>query len=177
MRYFTNEDGIERIVDVDEAAGRVVARLHDGGRPAEEHVVELVRVRGATGFSLLLDGRSHPVVMRQLADGVVEVTAGSRTFTVTVEDERTHEAHRLTGHRAGAAGPTHVTAVMPGIVREVRIAVGDAVEAGQPLVILEAMKMQNEVRAPRAGRVEEIHVAAESVVAKNDLLVVIDDLS
>jgi biotin carboxyl carrier protein len=55
---------------------------------------------------------------------------------------------------------------MPGVVKEVRVAEGDAVKEGQALLILEAMKMENEIRAPRDGRVKTLHVAAGDAVDK-----------
>jgi biotin carboxyl carrier protein len=63
---------------------------------------------------------------------------------------------------------------MPGIVREVFVRAGDAVEAGRPLLILEAMKMQNEIRAERAGVVSKVHVSPEDTVDKGAKLVEIE---
>ena len=63
---------------------------------------------------------------------------------------------------------------MPGRVVDVRVAAGDVVEAGQPLVVLEAMKMQNEIQADRAGTVERVHVAAGQAVEGGDPLVEIE---
>ena len=103
--------------------------------------------------------------------GVIDVTIGSRTYCVKVEDERTHEAMRLTGKGAAASGPTRVTAVMPGIVREVRVAPGDEVEAGTPLMILEAMKMQNPLCAEAPGKVARVLCKEGEAVAAGALLV------
>ena len=70
-----------------------------------------------------------------------------------------------------SSGPEVVTSVMPGIVRSVLVEPGRAVVKGEPLLILEAMKMQNEIRAPRDAVVETVHVAGDTVVAKGDSLV------
>ncbi len=167
MRYYTVIDGTERMIDIEEREGVLHVRLDDEEVSAK---VDLVRVRGDGAFSLLLDGQSHGIVMSERKSDF-DVTVGARTLTVSVEDERTHEALKLTGSAGKSSGPVAVKSVMPGIVREVRVAEGDVVEVGTPLLILEAMKMQNEVRAPRAGTVTTVHIAAESVVAKNDKLI------
>ena len=72
---------------------------------------------------------------------------------------------------ADAGGPRVLRSAMPGIVREVLVAEGEAVAAKQPLLVLEAMKMQNEVRADRAGTVARIHAAPGTTVARGDPLV------
>lgn len=72
----------------------------------------------------------------------------------------------------GKSGP--VRAPIPGLITQVLVEAGQAVEAGQPLLVLEAMKMQNEVRAPAAGMVKTVPVQAGQTVARNDLLVEIE---
>jgi biotin carboxyl carrier protein len=75
---------------------------------------------------------------------------------------------------AEAAAPGAVTALMPGRVVAVRVKEGDAVEAGQVLLILEAMKMENEIRAPKAGAVKSVPVSVGSNVNKGDVLAVVE---
>jgi biotin carboxyl carrier protein len=75
--------------------------------------------------------------------------------------------------RAGRSGPTEVHAIIPGVVVSVSIAPGDIVTAGQQLLVVEAMKMQNELRAPRDGTVERIAVGAGATIDVGDLLVVL----
>jgi biotin carboxyl carrier protein len=72
-------------------------------------------------------------------------------------------------------GPIVVTATLPGLVVGVRVAPGDDVIAGDPLLTIEAMKMQNEVRAPRSARVLEVHVAAGETVATGAALVRLEE--
>ena len=74
---------------------------------------------------------------------------------------------------AGHSGPTNVHAIIPGVVVSVSVAPGDAVTAGQQLLVVEAMKMQNELRAPREGTIEQVAVGAGSTIDVGDLLVVI----
>jgi biotin carboxyl carrier protein len=73
----------------------------------------------------------------------------------------------------GDSGPTEVHAIIPGVVVSVSVAAGDAVSAGQQLLVVEAMKMQNELRAPRDGTVERVAVAAGRTIEVGDLLLVL----
>jgi biotin carboxyl carrier protein len=75
--------------------------------------------------------------------------------------------------QAGRSGPTQVRAIIPGVVVSVSIAPGDIVTAGQQLLVVEAMKMQNELRAPRDGTVERVAVGAGATIDVGDLLVVL----
>jgi biotin carboxyl carrier protein len=74
---------------------------------------------------------------------------------------------------AGHSGPTKVHAIIPGVVVSVSVAPGDAVTAGQQLLVVEAMKMQNELRAPREGTIEQVAVSAGATIEVGDLLLVI----
>ena len=73
----------------------------------------------------------------------------------------------------GQSGPTEVHAIIPGVVVSVSVAAGEAVTAGQQLLVVEAMKMQNELRAPRDGTVERVAVAAGKTIEVGDLLLVL----
>jgi pyruvate carboxylase subunit B len=77
----------------------------------------------------------------------------------------------LAGAGAAAAGPRPIVAPMPGMVVKVEVAAGDTVRAGQGIVIVEAMKMENELRASGAGRVTRVHVSKGDAVAKDQVLV------
>jgi biotin carboxyl carrier protein len=122
--------------------------------------------------------RPLPVSVADRASGVrrYETTVAGWTFEVTVEDE----AHAVLRERAGQAvasshqhGSDIVRAQIPGRVARLWVAEGDTVEAGQRLLAIEAMKMENEVRAPRAGTVESIRVAPGSSVELRDELLTV----
>jgi biotin carboxyl carrier protein len=119
-------------------------------------------------YSLLVNGRSHEVRVQPAGDRV-EVTLRGDTLPVDVR----HPLERLlqSTHRAasGGAGET-VTAPMPGLVASVRVAVGEEVEAGQAVAVIEAMKMQNELGARHAGRVAEVLVKAGDSVSGGQAL-------
>ena len=106
----------------------------------------------------------------------VEVVVDGWRFELEVEDARRSALRaRATRDRddPGTGGPLEVRAVIPGRVVSVAVAPGDVVEAGRTLLVVEAMKMQNELRAPRAGRVERIVVAAGDTIELNQPLVVL----
>jgi len=162
VKYVVTLDGEATPVELVERGGRtfVVA----DGREVE---AELARVRNGA-WSLLLGGRSL-VVVASHGDGEMALTIGAETWRASALDER--EAQAAGGGRAARRGGGVQRAVMPGIVREVLVAAGADVVRGAPLLILEAMKMQNEVRADAPGRVAQVHVAAGTAVAKGDPLV------
>jgi biotin carboxyl carrier protein len=122
---------------------------------------------GDERWSVLINGRSYAVTLL----GESEVWVNGRVFHVEVFDPRS-----LRGSRSAAegSGPQTVAAPMPGRVIRLLVEAGQEVEAGQGLVVVEAMKMQNEMKSPRAGRVAEVRAAAGATVAAGDVLVVIE---
>ena len=107
----------------------------------------------------------------------VEVVVDGWRFLLEVEDDaRARLRERATRDRdsASAGGPMEIRAIIPGRVVAVAVTPGDVLEAGQPLLILEAMKMQNELRSPRAGTVTRVAVGAGQTVEIGDLLVVVE---
>jgi biotin carboxyl carrier protein len=105
-----------------------------------------------------------------------EVLVDGWRIEVTVELEARaalRERARRGSVEAGASGPTKVHAIIPGVVVAVSVAPGDAVTAGQQMLVVEAMKMQNELRAPRDGTIEQVAVGAGSTIEVGDLLLVL----
>jgi biotin carboxyl carrier protein len=119
--------------------------------------------------SLLIDGCQHEVVTRPSGEGGWSVSAGGATSAVEVSDPLSHLARKSRcGPRGG--GRQEVKAYMPGRVVALLVDEGAAVEAGQGVVVLEAMKMENEIRAERAGTVTRLHVAPGQSVEGGDPL-------
>jgi acetyl/propionyl-CoA carboxylase alpha subunit len=155
-------EGEKRRVELPaEIGGRVECSVD--GRP----VVADVRVLQAGVMSLLIDGRQYRCVLD--GDGVV---IGGRRFGFEVTDPRSLQGRRGAG--AGTDGPRPVKAPMPGRMVRVLVAVGDEVEEGQALLVIEAMKMQNELKSPKTGRVAKIAVAVGDAVGSGDVLVVVE---
>jgi len=92
-------------------------------------------------------------------------------FEAEALDERTRSIRDLSAVRAGPSGPAPIVAPMPGLIVRVSVKVGDNVEAGQGIVVMEAMKMENELRATAAGVVKSVEVSVGTAVEKGALLV------
>ena len=117
-------------------------------------------------YSVLLDGACYEV--RVLGN---EVTVNGRLFEIAVEDPRQWRRRNGTG---GAQGRVSITAPMPGKVVRLLVAEGDTVTAGQPVVVVEAMKMQNELKSPRDGQVTSIRAQENDSVNAGAVLVLIE---
>jgi len=117
-------------------------------------------------YSILVDGASHEVRV-----DAGQVTVGNRRFDFQIDDPR---QWKRSEDAAGGHGRAAILAPMPGKVVRILVAVGDEVEAGQGIVVVEAMKMQNEMKAPRAGRVGAIQAKENDSVVAGAVLAVID---
>jgi biotin carboxyl carrier protein len=139
--------------------------------------------RHGPGRAILVDGASRTRILlgdeRQRAtDGavVVEVVVDGWRVEVELEPERRAVLRERAQHGrsdAGRTGPLEIRAIIPGRIVAVFVIPGEAVETGQHLLVLEAMKMQNELRAPRSGTVEQVRAAVGQNVEVGDLLAVI----
>jgi biotin carboxyl carrier protein len=117
-----------------------------------------------------MDTIQHEVVVEGAEDNV-EVLLNGRLYTGTVLDERSQLMKSRRGGLEADSGEVTIRAPMPGLIAAVLCNEGDAVEAGQTLVILESMKMQNELKAPRAGTVQRVSVAANQTVEQRKVLI------
>ena len=144
---------------------------------------ETVTVAGATQTAHVTDLDGTPVRMVTLGDQVHRVVArrgdtrGRYTlwldgfrYEVEALDERTRTIRELSGANAAPAGPAPVIAPMPGMIIRVGVQVGDTVEAGQGLIVMEAMKMENELRAASAGTVKTVFAVVGTAVEKGAIL-------
>jgi len=130
------------------------------------------RAAGSAFASLIVvpERRSYDVGL-EARPGGYRVLVGSEDFAVELLE--TARAAPAAARRA-AAGPARLVAPMPGRIVRVLAEPGQTVEAGQGLVVMEAMKMENELRSPRAGRVAEVHARERQTVEMGALLVVVD---
>jgi len=163
MRYYVTVEGRTFEVDLREAA------THVDGRPVR---AELREVPGAALRHLLADDRSLPLVVQPGdARGRYRIQVRGRHFDVEVVDERTRAIRELTGRSSGARGPRPVRAPMPGLILRVEVEPGQTVRPGQGVVIVEAMKMENELKAETGGVVSKVHVTTGQAVEKGTVLV------
>jgi acetyl/propionyl-CoA carboxylase alpha subunit len=121
-------------------------------------------------FSVLLNDRSVQVHVGPHRDGL-EVWVGLERYFISIADPRDRSAD---SKKAGAAGPVELRAQMPGKIIKLLAAVGSAVSAGQGLVVVEAMKMQNEVKAPKDGMLTRIYVTEGATVGAGDPLLIVE---
>lgn len=120
-------------------------------------------------LSVIVDGHSMRVVVEKTAAGY-ELLVNGRRIEASVESERTRLLRKLGASSHVTHTRTDIHAPMPALVVKVQVDVGDEVKAGQGLVILEAMKMENEIRAHAEGKVKEIFVTKGMAVDKGELL-------
>ena len=130
-------------------------------------------IPGTPLIHLLLGGDSWTVACQRLTPTRWALGAAGERFEVEVQDDRTKQIEAMTGRGRKVVQSGVVKAPMPGLVVRVDVKVGEMVEAGAGLVVVEAMKMENELRAPQRGVVEQVHVSAGQRVEKGATLVTI----
>jgi biotin carboxyl carrier protein len=163
VKYFVDVNGRQHEVDLVERLGELQVAVD--GKPLELSYEE---VDALGQVALLSDGKSYGVSIEGDMSKASVVIAG-HLYAVEIEDERERAAHAA--ERAATKSGGVLKAIMPGIVVKLIVSEGEVVEAGQPLLILEAMKMQNEIASPAAGKIKTIHVREREAVAGGAKLV------
>ena len=137
--------------------------------PGRHVTVDVVELSEAT-YSLLIDGRSYDVTVG-VAEKEYQVSVNGSQFDVCLRDPRKFRKRTASG--SDSAGPMPVVAPMPGKIVRLLVREGETVSEGQGVIVIEAMKMQNELKAPRAGTVEEIRVTENQAVNAGESLLVV----
>ena len=165
MIYEASADG--RAFRVEVRAGTTEGRFTVvvDGRPIEVDVADA----GPHIASLLVEGRSHEAALERRERGFRVGLRGR-----VIEVELAEAVRGAAAPRRVSGGPARVQAPMPGKLLRVLVSAGEDVGAGQGLVVMEAMKMENEIRAPRAGRVKEAPVREGQAVETGALLVLLE---
>jgi len=164
MTVWLEIEGRQRRVELPanaEEGGALSCRVD--GRPID---VDAHRMEPGT-ISLIVEGRQYRCVL----DGDAVVVEGRR-YEFAVDDPRSLRGRR--GAQEGATGPSAVKAPMPGRVVRVLVSEGDEVAEQQGVIVIEAMKMQNELKAPRAGRIAKVAVKVDATVAAGEVLVIVE---
>lgn len=138
----------------------------------EPHRVDFQTIDEGALYSLLIDNRSWQVLVERNGDEY-RVSIDGELYVVNVQDERSRKIQKALTRAAKESGEFVLKAPMPGLVRAVPLLLGQEVHKGQGLVILEAMKMENELRSPRVGVVRDIRVKPGDAVELGQALVVL----
>ncbi|MGB8980654.1 MAG: biotin/lipoyl-containing protein [Anaerolineales bacterium] len=161
MRYITNVEGKEFLVEIiDDRHVSVDGKVYE---------VDFESVSGQPVYSLIVDGKSYEGYAAQDED-TWQVLLRGRLYPVTVEDEREKRLRSAAGGGVTETGEFHLRAPMPGLIVTVPIQEGQPVKRGQVLLILESMKMQNELKAPRDGTIGRVRVKAGETVEQKQIL-------
>jgi biotin carboxyl carrier protein len=165
MIYEVVLDGVTHRVEIAEREGRSIVKL-DGSELFPDIANPEPEV-----LSLVLEGRSYDV-KRQTTPAGTRIVIGDAVFDVEVRDPRSFRARK---RGAGLdEGPQKITSPMPGKVVRVLAPEGTEVEAGQGVIVIEAMKMQNEMKSPKKGRVQKIIAPEGTAVNAGDALAIVE---
>lgn len=163
MRYF---------VDIGARTYEVELRDHDVVVDGQVMSAELQAVPGTLLRRLALDGQSYRVVaVAGEGRGAWELQLGGERVHANVIDERTRAIRAMTARSAGPQGPKPVRAPMPGMIVRVEVEAGQHVRAGQGVVIIEAMKMENELKTDAAGVIARVFAQPGTAVEKGAVLI------
>jgi biotin carboxyl carrier protein len=162
MKYITTVEDKEFLVEIiDDKHISVDGKVYE---------VDFESVSGQPVYSLIVDGRSHESYVAP-GDHDWQVLLRGRLYPVTVEDEREKRLRSAAGGGVAETGEFHLRAPMPGLVVTILVEEGQPIKKGQVLLILESMKMQNELKSPRDGVIGRVRVKpGETVEQKQTLL-------
>ena len=167
MRYHAVLGGEEHLIDITSRGGGKY-RVAIGDRILE---VDAVHLQGFA-VSILADTRSARCDIERGKDGRLSVLVGENVFPMELLDERRLRL-RQAGGKFSLEGPQRIDAPMPGKVVRVLVKAGDEVSEGQGLIVVEAMKMENELKSPKAGKVTELHAVEGAAVESGAKLAVV----
>ena len=174
MRYHAILGGVERLVEVTRGGPLYRVAIHEGTKAGADPKVLEVDAVHLTGeaMSLLVDGRSVRCEVEPGKDGHLAVLVGDAVHELAILDEQRLRLRRASGKFA-LEGPQRLDSPMHGTVVRVLARQGDQVVEGQPLIVVEAMKMENELRSPKAGVVAELHAQEGQAVEAGAKLAVV----
>ena len=163
MKYFVAVNGSAHVVELTEVLGELSVAYY--GRLVDVRYEEVDRLGQVALFLADAGDREGERAYAVSIEGgatEVQVTVAGHLYQVAIEDERERAAHDA--ERTRSKGGGDVKSIMPGVVAKLLVKPGDSVAKDQPLLILEAMKMQNEITSPQAGMVTALHVRENQAV-------------
>jgi len=174
VRYQAIIGAVERLVEVTPRGQTYRVTIHGGTQQAADAralEVDAVHLAGHA-MSFIVDGRSVRCEVEPGKEGRVAVLVGDEVHELEVLDERRLRLRRASG-KFSLEGPQRVDSPMPGKVVRVLVKQGDQVQEGQGLVVVEAMKMENELKSPKVGVVAELHAQEGQAVEAGAKLAVV----
>lgn len=164
MKYYAKVDGQDFEIVIGE--GELLVN-------GEKYEIDFQELPEAGMVSLIINNRSLEAVVEEQEDSLSAVLIRGELYEVQVQDERAYRLAQARGKMAVTSGEATIKSPMPGIIIAVPVQTGDKVEKEDQIVILESMKMENELRAPIAGVVTRVTVEPGMSVEKNQVLAVI----
>ena len=175
MRYHAIISGTERLVEVIARSGKYRVAIHEGAKEGPSPRVldiDAVLLKDHALSLLVEGGRSARCEVEAGKDGALAVLVNGQVHALELLDERKLRLRQATG-KFSLEGPQRIDAPMPGKVVRVLVKLGDEVTEGQGLVVVEAMKMENELKSPKAGKVLELAAVEGAAVESGARLVVV----
>lgn len=164
MKYQTIVNGQTFEIEINED-GRILVN-------GEERAIDFRALRKGELYSLLLDHQSFEAVVEE-RDDQYHVLMDGNLYEIKVTDERSRRLASAFMSFGDSGGEVSIRAPMPGMIVRVAVVEGQQVSKGETLVILESMKMENELKAPRGGTVHHVYVTPGGSVEQNKVLVTI----
>jgi len=168
LSYFVTIEGTTYTVNLDDRENQVEVDVD-----SRKLLIDMTCLNEGHTYSLLINNRSYTAVASVQGENR-EVSINGVSSIVDVEEEEQARLRSQVKSR-NRSGGEQIKAPMPGRIVAVHAAVGDVVEAGKSVVVIEAMKMENELRTHSGGTIKEIRVREEETVNKNDILVLIQE--
>jgi biotin carboxyl carrier protein len=168
MKYITTVGDQEFEVEI--------LNSHEVSVDGKIYKVDFEPVSGQPVFSLLVDGGSYQAHIFEGDEGELEILLRGTLYTALVEDEREKRLKSAAGEGVANSGEFNLKSPMPGLIVLVNVKEGDTVGKGDVLVVLESMKMQNELKAPMDGKVSQVQISDGNSVEQNQSLLKIEAL-
>lgn len=166
MKYITTVNDKEYVIEIDQENEITVN--------GEKHQIDFQQLSDGGTLSLIIDHRSLEAIVDE-RDDAWEVLLHGELYAVRVQDERSYRLAQARGGLSAEHDTVVIRSPMPGLILNVLVDEGDDIKQGETVVILESMKMENELRAARDGVIERVHVQQGASVEKNQDLVTIGD--
>lgn len=170
MKYQIHID--EKTYEFEIENGKTNVQIYYQNRPVE---FDFQNLQGNL-YSLILNGKQHLIWLEPKKNGDYQLVLNQEISNIVVEDERQRLRKAFSVSQKAASGNIEIRAPMPGLIAQVEVELDQRVKAGEGIIIIEAMKMENEIKSPVEGRVSQIKVKKGDAIEKNALLAEITNL-